>query len=90
MADTAVLDRAFQIIMQRLVATGQAPHYTELAAALGCDVEQGRQTLHALMGTGIPCWLHPGTDYIASFAPFNNLPTQYRLAIDGQPGWYAQ
>jgi hypothetical protein len=91
MADPAVLDRAFQIIMQRLVDTGQAPHYTELAAALGCGtVDEGRQTLHDLMGTGIPCWLHPGTDYIASFAPFNNLPTQYRIAVNGQQKWFAQ
>lgn len=90
MADVAVLDRAFQVIMQRMVDTGQAPHYTELAAALGYSVEEGRQTLHDLMSSGIPCWLHPGTDYIASFAPFNNLPTQYRMTIDGQQKWFAQ
>ena len=27
---------------------------------------------------------------IASFAPFNNLPTQYRISIDGQHKWFAQ
>ena len=37
-----------------------------------------------------PGWVHPGTDYIASFPPFNLQPTHYRVTIDGQPGWYAQ
>ncbi len=90
MADLAVLDRAFHIVIQRMIATGQAPYYTELAAALGCSVEEGRRTLHDLMDSGIPCWLHPGTDYIASFAPFNNLPTQYRIAVEGEEKWFAQ
>ncbi len=35
MADTGTLDKAFQIIMSRLVETGQAPHYSELATDLG-------------------------------------------------------
>jgi hypothetical protein len=39
---------------------------------------------------GIPGWLHPHTDYIASFAPFNNLPTQYRITIEGQQKWFGQ
>ena len=30
MADNGTLDRAFYSIMQRIVNTGQAPHYTEL------------------------------------------------------------
>lgn len=90
MPDEHELDRAFHFIMGRLVETGQAPHYTELAAALGCEVEAGRQMLHRLMDSGFPGWLHPGTDLIASFAPFNNLPTQYRIAVDGQRRWFAQ
>jgi hypothetical protein len=90
MADLKLLDRAFQSIMQRFVKTGRAPHYTELAANLGLSMEEGRQLLHDLMGAGHPAWLHPGTDYIVSFAPFNNLPTQYRVTIDGQQKWFAQ
>lgn len=38
MTDAKVLDAAFQVIMRRIVATGQAPHYTELGAALGYSV----------------------------------------------------
>ena len=37
-----------------------------LAAALGCSVEEGRQTLHAVPETGYLGWLYPSTDYIAS------------------------
>ena len=41
MADQAMLDRAFYSIMQRIINTGQAPHYTEMAAELGLAVEDG-------------------------------------------------
>ena len=89
MADLKMLDRAYQSIMQRFINTGRAPHYTELAAELGLFVEDGRQVLQDLTDSGIPMWLHPG-DYIVSFAPFNNLPTQYPISIDGQQSWFAQ
>jgi hypothetical protein len=90
MTETAVLDRAFQIILQRLVDTGHAPHYTELAAALGLSAEEGRQVLRDLMSSGIPGWLQPGTDYLAGFAPLTNIPTQYRIAVEGERKWFAQ
>lgn len=90
MADLAMLDRAFHAIMQRFINTGQAPHYTELAKELGVAVEEGRQLITDLMNAGVPGWLHPQTDYIASFPPFNNQPTQYRITIDGQQKWFAQ
>ena len=35
------LDRVFQIIMRRMMETGQAPHYTEIAAELEVPVEEG-------------------------------------------------
>jgi len=35
-------------------------------------------------------WLHPDTDYIASFPPLNNLPTQYRITLRGAQRWFAQ
>lgn len=90
MADLEILDRAFYNIMQRFVRTGQGPHYTELAKDLDLDMETGRQILHDLMASGVPGWLHPQTDYIASFPPFNNQPTQYRVTIDGRQKWFAQ
>lgn len=90
MTDVAVLDRAFAFIMGRMAETGHAPHYSDLARALGYSVEEGRQVLRDLMRTGYPGWLHPETDYIASFPPLHALPTQYRLTVDGEQRWFAQ
>jgi hypothetical protein len=90
MNELSKLERIFHIIMSRMVETGQAPHYTEIAAELGVPVEEGRKALHELFAAGIPGWLFPNTDLIASFAPFNNLPTQYRITIDGQQKWFGQ
>ena len=83
MTEPSPLDRTFHIIMKRMVESGQAPHYTEIAAELGIPVEEGRKALQELFAAGIPGWLFTNTDIIASFAPFNNLPTQYRITIDG-------
>lgn len=90
MTDLAVLDHAHRTIMRWFIETGQAPHYVELARDLGVGVEEGRQVLHDLMDSGVPAWVHPQTDYIVSVAPFNNLPTQYRVTIDGHQKWFAQ
>jgi hypothetical protein len=35
-------------------------------------------------------WLYPETDLICSFAPFSNLPTQYRISVDGVQKWFGQ
>ena len=90
MSDQDTLDKSFHLIMKRMVATGQAPHYTELAGQLGLSIEEGRKAAHALFESGIPGWLFPSTSLIASFAPFNNLPTQYRITIDGRQKWFGQ
>jgi len=84
------LDRAYHAIMRRMVASGRAPHYIELASELHVSPDEGREILHQLFGVGVPGWLHPGTDLIASFAPFSNLPTQYDITIDDMRGWYGQ
>lgn len=90
MDEPTALDKTFQIIIKQMVETGQAPHYTEIAAEMRVSPEEGRQTLHDLFSAGVPGWLFPKTDLIASFAPFNNLPTQYRITIDGQQKWFGQ
>jgi len=83
-------DHAYNIILTKMVETGQAPHYTEIASALGVSMEEGRKVLHELLSQGMAAWLFPDTDYITSFAPFNNFPTQYRITIDGQQKWFGQ
>ncbi len=90
MSGTEKLDQVFHIIIKQMVKTGQAPHYTEIAAELGVPVEEGRQALQELFKAGIPGWLFPKTDFITSFAPFNHLPTQYRITIDGEQKWFGQ
>ena len=90
MTDPALIDQAYHQIITTFVARGQAPHYTELGAHMGVKPEQGKQLLHDLLSTGIPAWVYPDTDYVSSFAPFNNLPTQYRISVDGQQRWFAQ
>jgi hypothetical protein len=90
MSDFKRLDRVFQFIIRRMVETGQAPHYTEIAQDLGVPMEEGKRNLRELFAAGVPAWLFPETDYITSFAPFSNLPTQYRLTIEGQQKWFGQ
>ena len=48
MAETTNLDQIFHLIMNRMVKSGQAPHYTEIAAELNISMEEGRQALHDL------------------------------------------
>ncbi len=91
MGSPNLLDKTYNKIIKRLVKTGQAPHYTEIAAELGGSVEDARRALHNLMAAGVPgTWLFPDTDYISSFAPFSNLPTQYRITIEGEQKWFGQ
>jgi hypothetical protein len=91
MSEPGRMDKTFHIIMKRLVDTGQAPHYTEIAAELSVSTEEGKKALHELFSVRMfPGWLYPNTDYITSFPPFNNLPTQYRITVDHQQKWFAQ
>ncbi|MFZ0932241.1 MAG: hypothetical protein WAN11_26825 [Syntrophobacteraceae bacterium] len=90
MSEPTILDKTFQIIMKRMVETGLAPHYTEIAGELGLSMEEGRKAVHGLFTAGIPGWLFPDTTLITSFPPFNNLPTHYRITVDGQQKWFAQ
>ena len=90
MSDTKVLDKTFHFIMNQMVDTGQAPHYTEIAAELGVTPEEGRKVMHTLFKSGIYGWMFPKTDFIASFAPFNNQPTQFRVTVEGEQKWFAQ
>ena len=89
MAELELLDRGYAAVMQRIVEHQEAPHFTELAGELDIPIADARELVHELVGV-TPGWAHPGTDLIASFPPFNLQPTQYRVSIDGESGWYAQ
>jgi len=91
MPDKEQLDRIFHFIMETFIERGNAPHFTEIALEFGMKPDEGKALLHDLFSTGVmPMWLYPGTDLIVSFAPFNNLPTQYRITVNGQQKWFAQ
>ena len=92
MADLAMLDRAFYTIMQSLIETGRSPHYSQVAASLGISLQAAQQLYHDLedVETGYSFFLHPETEQIVSVAPFNDLPTPYRISVDGEQKWYAQ
>ncbi|HWR58319.1 MAG TPA: hypothetical protein VN328_05470 [Thermodesulfovibrionales bacterium] len=90
MADAQQLDRTYHFIMETFVKRGDGPHFTEIAKEFSVPPEEGKRFLHELMQIKMPIWLYPNTDLIASFAPFNNLPTQYRITVDGHQKWFAQ
>ncbi len=91
MSSTRLLDKTYNKIITQMKETGKAPHYTEIAVSQQIPVEEAKKLLHELIALGIPgMWLFPDTDYISSFAPFSNLPTQYRISVDGEQKWFGQ
>lgn len=84
------LDETYHFILETFVERGNGPHYIEIARRFSISPEEGKRRLRDLMDTKLPVWLYPNTDLIASFAPFNNLPTQYRITVDGEQKWFAQ
>jgi hypothetical protein len=90
MEETALVQRAYTTILEHFVKTGRAPHYTELAATLGLRPEEARQLYHKTADSAVACWFVKDTDYIESWAPFSNVPTQYLISINGEQKWYGQ
>lgn len=83
-------DRTYHYILEYFVKHGRAPHFIDISREFSVSPGEGKKLLHDLMQCGLPLWLYPDTDLIASFAPFNNLPTQYRITVDGEQKWFAQ
>jgi hypothetical protein len=91
MADRELLARVYHAALTGMVKDGHAPHYTELAKELSLSPEEARVALHDLERSGVAgYWVDPGTDIIGSLAPFNNLPTAYKISVNGEQKWYGQ
>ena len=92
MIDPNLTQRAFTTILEHFVANGRAPHYAELADALGIDPEEAREVQRAAVEAAplASCWLARDTDYIESWAPFSNVPTRYLISVGGMQKWYGQ
>ncbi len=90
MADRETIQRAYTASVRHLMETGRAPHYTELARTLDVSQSAAREAQRAAAAAGTATWFVPETDYVASWAPFSNVPTQLRISIDGEQRWYGQ
>ncbi|MBI3455035.1 MAG: hypothetical protein HY002_04520 [Candidatus Rokubacteria bacterium] len=91
MQDLQFLSRVYHAVLTGFVEDGRAPHYTALVASLRLSPDDARQAQRDLVAViGGPHWLMPGTDYVASFSPFSNVPTQYLISVEGEQKWYGQ
>ena len=91
MAEPTLKDKTYSIIMKGLWRRGRRHTTREIAEELGVSPREGKASASsALLGRGFAGWLFPKGDTVVSFAPFNNLPTQYRITVDGEQKWFAQ
>ena len=90
MRETTQLDAAYHFIISRMVDTGHAPHYSELADHLSLGIGDGRRVLRELVESSGAVRLHPDADLIEAVPPFSSIPTQYRITVDGQQKWFGQ
>ena len=81
MSQSISADRTFHIIIKRMVETGQAPHYTELASELGVTPEEGKKVLHDLFGEEEPSSNGFGGGVDSTDSPLRELKTII-LSID--------
>jgi hypothetical protein len=92
MTDLSMVQRGFTTILEHFVSSGRAPHYSELADALGIGMEEARRLQRAAADAApiAGYWLARDTDFIESWAPFSNVPTHYAISVDGVSRWYGQ
>jgi len=92
MANPEERQKIHQNVLLHFIETGRAPHYTELAEALGILPDKARQILREATDESpfLFAWLTPDTDFIASWAPFSSLPNHHLISVDGVQRWYAQ
>jgi len=90
MAESELVQRAYTAIIRHSVENGVAPHYTTLATILGVTPDEALELQGEAAKAAAGCWVSQDTDNIHSFAPFSNLPTHYRVSVDGVQKWYGQ
>lgn len=90
MEQAELVQHAYTSVIQHFIESGRAPHYTELAEILNLKPEEARRIQHKAADSALACWFVPDTDYVESWAPFSNVPTNYLITIDGKQKWYGQ
>lgn len=89
MSSDPKVQQAYTVIQRHFIESGRAPHLSVLAAELGVDIETARR-IQRDIPAHTAVWLLDDTDYIESFAPFYNVPTNVAVSIGGEQKWYAQ
>lgn len=90
MTEPVIVQQIYTTITEHFIRTGRAPHYTELASMVGIHPDSARGLQREAAAAAMGSWLAPDTDYMASWAPFSNVPTQYLITVEGDMRGYAQ
>ncbi len=90
MTEADQIQAAYTTILKHLIETGRAPHHTELAQFLDTTPDNAKALQAKAADAAAGCWISTDTDYIQSWAPFSNIPTQYLVSVDGMQKWYGQ
>ena len=90
MPDSIIIQQVYTTIIEHFIHTGRAPHYTEFASLVGVHPDEACSLQREAAAVAMGSWLAPDTDYIASWAPFANVPTQYFVTVANEMKWYAQ
>ncbi len=80
--------RVRKLIVDSFVQSGQAPSAGEIAARLGMARGDVLEDLRALPQIDTFSQ-EAGTENVRILSPFSNLPTPYRVSVDGERRWYA-
>ncbi|MFQ5693855.1 MAG: organomercurial lyase, partial [Nitrospinota bacterium] len=80
--------RVRKLIVDSFVQTGRAPNVGEIGKNLNLSRHTVLEALRELprMDT---FWLERGTENIRILSPFSNIPTPYRVSVDGEGRWFA-
>ncbi|MGD9933781.1 MAG: hypothetical protein AB7T37_08665 [Dehalococcoidia bacterium] len=81
---------AYTATLRHFVATGRAPHFTELARTVGCGLDEALAAQRDAASRANACWFAEGTDVVGAWPPFSNTPTPYLISVNGEQRWYGQ
>lgn len=90
MDEGELIQRTYTAVLRHFIKAGRAPHYTELAEILNLQPEAARESQRKAADSAIACWFVTDTDYVESWAPFSNVPTNYLITVKGDQKWYGQ
>jgi hypothetical protein len=75
-------------ILDSFVSSGRAPSVGEMMAELGLSRTAVLETFPEI-ATIDTFWVEKGTENIRILSPFSNLPTPYKVKVDGEQKWFA-